>query len=159
MNKILISTCFLGKKVRYNGNPLLISDNIIDKWNSEKRIISVCPEVDAGMSIPRSPAEILKGDGNDVLSGNAFVYNKNGQDVTDYFINGAKIALSLCKQHDIKIALLKESSPSCGSTSIYDGSFKGNLIKGVGVTTALLKKNGIQVFSEFSISEAYAHIK
>ncbi|MCP3901276.1 MAG: DUF523 domain-containing protein [Desulfobacteraceae bacterium] len=159
MEKILISACLLGKKVRYNGNPLSINENIIDKWNYEKRIISVCPEVNAGMSIPRLPAEILKGDGNDVLSGNAFVYNKSGQDVTEYFINGANLALSLCKQHDIKIALLKESSPSCGSTSIYDGSFKGNLIKGVGVTTALLKKNGIQVFSEFSISEANAHIK
>ena len=154
MEKILISACLLGKRVRYDGNSLPISERILKQWQSDGRVISVCPEVDAGMSIPRAPAEISKGDGNDVLADDALVLDRNGKNVTEYFINGAELALSLCKKHDVKFALLAESSPSCGSKTIYDGRFVGNKKTGVGVTTALLQKNGIQVFSQFSISAA-----
>lgn len=154
MEKILISACLLGKRVRYDGNSLSLSEQILQQWRSDGRIVAVCPEVDAGMSIPRPPAEISKGDGNDVLVGGALVIDSNGKNVTEYFMNGAEVALSLCKTEGIKFALLAESSPSCGSNTIHDGRFTGNKKTGVGVTTALLQKNGIQVFSQFSVSAA-----
>lgn len=154
MEKILISACLLGEKVRYDGNAISISEKILDQWSVDGRIIPVCPEVDAGMTIPRAPAEISNGDGNDVLEDNALVFENEGNNVTGYFRIGADIALSLCKKHDVKIALLTENSPSCGSSLIYDGTFKGIKKAGIGVTTALLQENGIQVFNQFSILEA-----
>ena len=61
---------------------------------------------------------------------------------------GANEALKIANLYDCKEAILKEGSPSCGSNCIYDGTFTGKKIHGVGVTTALLKKNGIKVISE-----------
>jgi len=149
-----MSACLLGKRVRYDGNALTVSENIIDKWQAEGRIVSICPEVDAGMSIPRAPAEILAADGYDVLLGTAAVVDDTGIDVSDLFKKGAQMALELCKKHDIKVAILTDNSPSCGSSAIYDGSFTGQKIIGVGVTVALLRKNGIEVFSQHNIPDA-----
>ena len=153
-----MSACLLGKKVRYDGGSLSVHDQIVQRWVSEGRIVSVCPEVEAGMSIPRKPAEIFESDGNRVLDGEAEVYEKGGNAVTDDFIAGASIALDLCKKFSIEIAVLAESSPSCGSSFIYDGRFAGNRIPGVGVTAALLRRHGVQVFSQHEIADANAAI-
>ena len=154
VEKILVSACLLGKRVRYDGNTLTVLDQIIQDWQAEGRIVPVCPEVDGGMNTPRPPAEITHGGGYRVLDGTAKVIDVEGTDVTNYFEEGASIALSLCKKHGIKVAILSESSPSCGSTTIYDGTFTGEKIQGEGVTAALLKENGIQVFSQHSIEAA-----
>jgi len=157
--KILISACLLGKRVRYDGNTLTVSDKKLQNWIDKGWIASVCPEVDAGMEIPRVPAEILKGDGNEVLLGKTSVMTKSGEDVTDSFIKGASIALSLCLKHGIKVAVLSESSPSCGSSMIYNGKFSATKISGVGVTTALLLNNGIQVFNQFDLNKAFEEVE
>ena len=154
MEKVLISACLLGKKVRYDGNALPASDSILEQWIASGRVISICPEVDAGMSIPRAPAEIIKGDGCGVWAGTALVVEDSGMDVTKYFKKGAQMALELCKKHKIKVAVLTENSPSCEGSEIYNGSFTGKKIDGVGVTAALLKKNGIVVFSQHNIESA-----
>ena len=108
MEKILVSSCLLGRRVRYDAGALPVSDRILEQWKTDGRIVPVCPEVDAGMSIPRAPAEISGGSGRDVLEGSAFVLDKTGQDVTGYFMTGASLALALCDQYDIKIAILTE---------------------------------------------------
>ena len=149
-----MSACLLGRKVRYDGGSLSVHDQLIEKWLSEGRVVSVCPEVEAGMSIPRTPAEIFQGNGSMVLEGEADVVEKGGNVVTDDFIAGASIALELCKKFDIEIAVLADSSPSCGSSFIYDGSFSGNRISGTGVTAALLRRHGVQVFSQHEITDA-----
>lgn len=154
MKKILISACLLGERVRYDGNSLLKSSDIIQEWIDQGIVVSVCPEVSAGMSIPRAPAEISGGDGNDVISGEVAVIEENGVNVTDLFVAGANNALSLCIKNEIKIAVLAEFSPSCGSSSIYNGDFSGTKINGFGVTTALLVSNGISVFSQYQLEEA-----
>jgi len=158
MKKVLISACLLGEKVRYDGNSLSSSGEILKEWLTQGRVVSVCPEVGTGMSIPREPAEISGGDGNDVLAGEASVIERSGGSVTKNFINGAQLALSLCKENDIQIAILTESSPSCGSTSIYNGEFSGHKIQGAGVTAALLMKNGIKVYSQYQLPEANKHL-
>lgn len=157
--KLLISACLLGKRVRYDGKTLTVTDQKLQDWFNRGWLASVCPEVDAGMSIPRVPAEISKGDGFAVLLGNADVISKVGDDVTGLFIKGACIALDLCRKHNISVAVLSESSPSCGSTKIYDGQFSATKISGVGVTTALLKKNGIQVFNQFELAQAFEAVE
>lgn len=74
-----MSACLLGKKVRYDGRALPVADQIIEQWHSERRIVSVCPEVEAGMSIPRQPAEIFEGSGQSVINGEADVIERGSQ--------------------------------------------------------------------------------
>ncbi|CEP35126.1 Putative uncharacterized protein [Halomonas sp. R57-5] len=154
LRKVLMSACLLGKKVRYDGGALSVDDQIVEQWRSEGRIVSVCPEVEAGMSIPRPPAEIFQGSGKGVLNGEVDVIENDGGKVTNEFLAGASIALNLCRKFDTDIAVLAEFSPSCGSTAIYDGSFMGKKVPGMGVTAALLRENGIHVFSQYEIAEA-----
>jgi uncharacterized protein YbbK (DUF523 family) len=152
VDKILISACLLGRKVRYDGNALPVPVDIPEQWTAQGRVISVCPEFDAGMGIPRTPAEICGGDGYDVWAGTASVFCNNGSDVTAFFKKGAEIALKLCRKYNITIAVLAENSPSCGSSTIYDGSFTGRKIPGTGVTAALLEKNGVKVFNQQALA-------
>ncbi len=102
-----------------------------------------CPEVDGGLGVPRSPAEIQ---GEKVI-------NSIGKDVTKEFEKGAKIALDLVKKYNIKVAILKSNSPSCSNKIIYDGSFSKTLKDGKGITTKLLQSQGIKVFNELEINQ------
>ncbi|ATC94145.1 DUF523 domain-containing protein [Pseudoalteromonas tunicata] len=154
MEKVLVSACLLGKKVRYDGKALSTSERILEQWVAAGKVISVCPEVDAGMTIPRSPAEILNGDGLDVWEGTARVIDINGLDESAYFKAGAHIALALCKKYQIRVAVLTENSPSCGSSAIYDGTFTNTKLDGTGVTVALLQKHGIEVFNQHDLDAA-----
>lgn len=154
MKKVLVSACLLGNKVRYDGRSLLSSDGILEKWVEQGRVVSICPEVSSGMSIPRAPSEINNGDGYGVLAGNSSVFEANGNNVTDKFLLGANNTLAICKENNVEVAILAENSPSCGSSSIYRGDFSGAKIKGAGVTSALLISNGIKVFNQYQLEEA-----
>jgi len=143
---ILVSSCLAGLKVRYNGTDSL--DDRISKLIEENKAFTVCPELLGGFSTPRQPAEIIGGDGEDVLDGKAKVVEKGGKDVTKLYLTGAYETLDIAKKMNATLVVLKENSPSCGSSMIYNGDFKGNKIVGNGVTSALLKRNGIQVLSE-----------
>ena len=143
---ILVSACLAGFDVRYDG-----SHNMNEKIRelfAENKAIPICPEILGGLSIPREPAEIVGGVGEDVLDGQAKVITNTGKDVTDHFIKGAYETLKFAQKWDAKTVVLKEKSPSCGSSMIYNGEFNGSKIEGNGVTTALLKRKGIQVLSE-----------
>lgn len=153
MSKILVSACLLGERVRYDGVAKPVNALLHDLYQ-KGRIIAVCPEVDGGLPVPRLPAEIVHGDGMEVLKGQADILRTDGVSVKDAFLQGAYRALELVRKHDIKIAILKSKSPSCSSGMIYDGTFSGTLKEGAGVTTALLEKHGIKVFDEQSIEEA-----
>lgn len=118
-------------------------------------MISVCPELAGGLPVPRPAAEITHAAGGKaVWLQQAHVRNDDGTDVTPAFMAGANEALQLAQRFHIRIAILKEGSPSCGSSLIYDGSFSGSRIAGQGVTSALLRDAGIQVFSEDQLDEA-----
>lgn len=154
MEKVLISACLLGRRVRYDGDAKTLSSTILSQWQAEGRVVAVCPEVDAGLAIPRAPAEIIAGDGEDVLVGSGQVLDCHGENLTAAFLSGASLALQLCQRNDIKVAVLTEHSPSCGSTQIYDGSFSGAKRAGVGITAALLRQHGVCVFGQHQIAEA-----
>lgn len=143
---ILVSSCLAGNPVRYNGTACL--DNTIQKLIAEKKAIAVCPELLGGFNTPREPAEILGGDGYDVLTGKAKVIESSGNDVTQLYINGAVKTLGIAREMKVTHVVLKEYSPSCGSNEIYNGEFIGDKVAGVGVTTALLENSGIRVISE-----------
>jgi uncharacterized protein YbbK (DUF523 family) len=155
--KILISACLMGHAVRYDGQAKPLVHPALDRWREEGRLVTICPEMSAGMPVPRLPAEIEKGKaGADVLSGAARVLESQGGDVTDLFRQAAENALALARETGCSYALLIDGSPSCGSGFIYDGSFSGQRQPGAGVTAALLKANGIQVFSDRQIEELVA---
>ena len=160
MQKILVSACMMGQKVRYNASDVSTDDALIEQWRRQGRLIPFCPELAGGFPVPRPPAEIETGKGGEaVLDQGARVLENSGDDVTRYFRRGAELTLDAVKAHGIKLAILKEGSPSCGSAEIYDGTFSGKSIPGVGVTTALLKRNGIKVFSEQQTTEAADYLR
>ena len=139
MEKILISACLVGDKVKYNGG-----DNLSPKIEAllEKyELIPFCPEVEGGLSIPRHPCEQI----------DEKVVNDLGEDVTEEFQRGAELAFNICLYLKIKKAILKERSPSCGVHQIYDGTFSHKTIPGMGVTAAYLKRKGIAVYNEDEI--------
>ncbi len=139
--KILVSSCLLGNNVKYNGKNNL--NNLVLKLKEKYELIPICPEVMGNLSIPRSPSEIR---GNKVV-------NKDNIDLTNNFYLGANKALNIAKENNIKYAILKEKSPSCGINIIYDGSFSSKVIKGSGITTRLLRENNIICFSENEIDK------
>lgn len=157
MESVLVSACLLGEAVRYNGGNKWSDHEILQRWISEGRIVSVCPEVAGGLSIPRPPAEIADGmGGQNVLAGVARVFASTTQDVTTAFVQGAEVAYQLAQLYRIRVAVLKEGSPSCGSGYTYDGTFTATKVAHPGVTTAKLQQAGIHVFNEHQFAEADA---
>lgn len=143
---ILVSACLLGLPTTYNGMGHPIPELL--RLAAQGRVIPFCPEVAGGLPVPRPPAEILGGDGTDVLEGRARVLTIDRQDVTRMFVRGAEAALALVRRYGIRIAVMKARSPSCGSAGIYDGTHSGRLVPGEGVTVALLRRAGVTVISE-----------
>lgn len=152
--KILVSACLMGHAVRYDGQAKPLIHPAIERWREEGRLVTICPEMSAGMPVPRPPAEIAHGaGGGDVLEGRARVMEKTGGDVTAGFIKAAENALALARETGCNFALLIDGSPSCGSSFIYDGTFASVRHEGMGVTAALLRQNGIEVFSDRDIGK------
>lgn len=153
MQKILVSRCLLGHRVRYDGGASGPFD-LLEQWIAEGRVVPLCPEVAGGLPTPRAAAEIPGGQGGEVLDGVATVITTDGEDVSAQFLDGARQALALVQRHGIRVAVLKANSPSCGNLLTYDGTFNGVKVNGEGVTAALLKRHGVQVFSELQLPEA-----
>ena len=141
--KVLISACLLGDNVKYSGGNNLTPElvTLLEKYNV--KIVKICPECFAGLPIPRVPSEI-RGDK---------VFSKDGWDITEEFLSGAEKTYQIAKRKRVDFAILKERSPSCGSTHIYDGSFSGNIIPGQGITAKRLTEEKIKVFSEENLEE------
>ena len=157
MQKILVSRCLLGHRVRYDGGAHGPFDQL-QRWLDEGRVVALCPEVAGGLPTPRPPAEIRGGQGALVLDGQLPVLTVEGADVTAAFVSGAEQALALVREHGIRLALLKARSPSCGNRENYDGSFSGTRVVGEGVTAAALRRAGVEVFSEEELAEAAARL-
>lgn len=147
MIKILISHCLLGENCKWNGrnNARELLLNIQDKVE----FIPVCAEVFGGLPIPRFPSEIV----------NDKVINEVDLDVTKNYLEGAKKVLEIALKNDVKYAIFKERSPSCGVHQIYDGSFSRKIIDGKGMTTRLLEENGIKVYSDEEIQDLILKMK
>jgi uncharacterized protein YbbK (DUF523 family) len=159
MIKVLVSSCLLGERVRYHGGDALCESAILDRWHAEGRLVPVCPETTAGLPVPRPPAEIGGGDGHAVLEGQALVSDSTGLDVTASFVQGAQAMLELATRLGARLAVLKDGSPSCGSSYVFDGTFRGQRDRGQGVTAAMLSRAGIRVFNERELDEAARYVE
>ena len=140
MEKVLVSACLLGNNCKYNGGNNY-NEKIIE-FLKDKEVVLVCPEVMGGLTTPRLKSEIL------VSEKELKVINENNEDVTKYFVGGAKKAFKKVIDNGVKFAILKEKSPSCGVKKIYNGEFNKTIVDGSGVLTRLLKENNIKVLSE-----------
>lgn len=133
--KILVSACLLGVNCKYDGGNN--SSKEVDDFLKDYEIIPICPEVMGGLPTPRCGAEQV---GDRVVT-------REGKDVTEQFLKGANECLFLAQKYDVKKALLKLRSPSCGYGQVYDGTFTRTLINKNGVTAELLNNNGIEIIT------------
>ena len=147
--KILISACLLGERVRYDAKINKLKNKLIESWLTQGIVISICPEVAGGLSTPRAPAEIQT---------DLSVKTVAGKNVSQAFALGAQKTLSVALANNVKVAVLTEKSPSCGSSIRYDGSFSRQLIDGQGVTTQLLREHGIKVFNQFQLQQVQDYL-
>lgn len=136
--KLLVSACLLGIACKYSGGDNLDPALLQALRNAGHELVPVCPEIYGGLPTPRPPAERR---GKSVVT-------EAGADVTAQYRKGAEAALALYRLCGCQAALLKANSPSCGSGTIYDGSFSHVKISGDGVTAEFLKANGIPVYTE-----------
>ncbi|MFF1374739.1 DUF523 domain-containing protein [Streptomyces sp. NPDC058308] len=143
MDSVLVSACLRGVPCRYDGRDKASPE--LEEAVAGRTVVSFCPEAAGGLPTPRRPAELVGGDGHDVLDGTARVVEDTGRDVTAQFVAGARRALTAARHGGCTEALLMPRSPSCGRGAVYDGSFGGELVAGDGVTAALLERHGITV--------------
>jgi len=145
MRPILVSACLLGLLTRYDGADKR-NEKVLEHLR-EKRLIPVpvCPEQLAGLPTPRLKTCFAIGSGSDVLDGSGSVINIEGAVMSALFLKGAAETLKCARIAGCREALLKERSPSCGVHRIYRGE---DIVDGQGVAAALLRRNGLAVFSE-----------
>ena len=132
----VVSACLAGCKCRYDGK-----DNLCPKVKQlveEGRAVTVCPEVMGGLPTPRIPSE----------RNNGKIVNSIGEDNTKYFESGVEKSIEIVKEHNIKKAILKAKSPSCGNKYIYDGTFSKTLVEGKGLLAEKLSEIGVEIYDE-----------
>ena len=137
--KVIVSACLLGEKCKYNGESN--ENERVKAFLRGKDVIPVCPEVLAGLGIPRVPIEIVNG----------CVIDKNGRSVDGAIREAVREILSSVDPDEIECAILKSRSPTCGVKEVYDGSFSGKLVAGMGVLAEALAKSGIRVIDSEDI--------
>lgn len=134
---ILVSACLCGVNCKYNRKNNL-NEECLELLKKGEALL-VCPEQLGGLQTPRNPSEIR------IIDGETKVFMNDGTDVTENYKRGAEEVLNLAKKLNIKKAILKRKSPSCGCGEIYDGTFTNTLTNGNGITASLLLENGIEV--------------
>jgi uncharacterized protein YbbK (DUF523 family) len=141
---VIVSACLVGIGCRHDGRAALSEEAL--KALEGRHIVPICPEQLGGLPTPRPASEIERDDGKGVIEGASRVLSRDGGDVTDAFLKGAEMALKIARMTGATGACLKEASPSCGVESI---SRAGERTPGMGVTTALLKKEGLTSLKGF----------
>lgn len=141
--KLLISACLLGTPCRYDGRSVAKVD--VARLEEKYELIPICPEVDGGLPTPRTPSERI---GDRVMM-------RDGTDVTENYMRGAKIAYDSYVREGCTKALMKERSPSCGVGKIYDGTFSGTLTERDGVAAEYLISRGVHVFGESEFEKIF----
>ena len=140
MTKVLVSGCLLGENCKYNGgnnyNPRVV------EFLKDKEVISICPEIMAGMGCPRNPIEIVDG----VLT------DCHGKNVDALIRKSVMEIMERIRDEEIQCAVLQSRSPTCGVNQVYDGTFSGKLIPGSGIFAKSLMDAGYLVIDGEDIS-------
>ena len=131
--KVAVSACLLGRNCKYNGGNNY-SQKVVD-FLKDKEYVEVCPETAAGLGIPRTPIEIVGGE----------VKDRNGNSVDRQLRAAVAKLVAQLKEQQVACAVLKSRSPTCGVKQVYDGTFSGTLVSGMGVLAQALQDAGIRV--------------
>ncbi len=144
MARVLVSACMVGRPCRFDGRDRKV-DTLLEALGREGvEVVSFCPEEAGGLGTPRPAAHLEGGDGHAVLDGRARVVTDAGADVTAAFLLGARLAVERAKETGCAVAYLKERSPSCGCGEVHAA---GGVVRGAGVTSAMLRRAGIATVS------------
>ncbi len=142
--KIMVSACLLGKRCKYSGGDN--RNEAVISFLKDKEYVAVCPEVAAGMPVPRPPVEIRKGR----------VISIEGKDLDEIYREGVRKTLK--EAGPVDMAILKGGSPTCGVHQIYDGTFSGTKIRGMGILASALAAKGIPLYDEKDIEKRNGEI-
>ena len=126
--KILVSACLLGRNCKYNGGNNF--DEKVAEFVRGREVIPVCPEEILGM--PRIPMEIVEG----------VLINRAGESVDAVVRGQVEKILEQLRNEEIECCVLKSRSPTCGVHQVYDGTFSGRLVDGMGVLARALRDAG-----------------
>lgn len=137
--KVLVSACLLGENCKYNGGNN--QNSAVEAFVQGKEVLSICPEMLAGLGCPRAPMEIVNG----VLT------DQKGQSLTAPLAQAVSLVLDQLREEKIDCAVLQSRSPTCGVNQIYDGSFSGKLIPGMGIFAQALWNAGYHVIDAADI--------
>lgn len=138
--EVLVSACLLGTPCRFDGRskPCDLAIALRERF----RVVPICPELAAGLPIPRTPSE------RDMAAGSGRVVSSEGEDRTEAFAAGVRATVHVAQRHRAQVAVLKAKSPACGVGQVYDGTFSGTLVPGDGVATEALRDLGIRCVTE-----------
>jgi len=142
---VLVSACLLGLCSRYNLELKSHPQTLKLFQRQDLTPIPVCPEQLGGLPTPRPASRLEGGDGRGVLEGTARVLDAQGRIVTEAFLKGARETLKIARLTGSSEAIMKERSPSCAVTTVQIGD---RMQPGRGVTTALLERSGLSIYSE-----------
>ena len=131
--KVLVSACLMGENCKYNGGNNY--DPAVAAFVKDRQVIPVCPEVLAGLGVPRTPIEIVNGQLKD----------RYGNSVAEPMAEAVEKILRQLEGEEIECVILKSRSPTCGVEQVYDGTFSGRLVDGMGVLAEALQKAGYKV--------------
>ena len=144
MKKIIVSACLLGRNCKYSGGNN--RNEAVLSYVTGREVIPVCPEVAAGMPVPRPPVELREGR----------VISCEGKDLDAVYRAGVARTLEMLAGEEIECAILKAKSPTCGVHEIYDGTFSGKKIKGQGLLAKALRRAGVRVIDEEDVESGVA---
>ena len=131
--KVLVSACLLGENCKYSGGNNY--SPAVAEFVRGKEVLTICPELMAGMGCPRTPIEIVDG----------VLMERDGKNVDTAMRKAVARVLEQIRQEEIQCAILQSRSPTCGVNQVYDGSFSGKLIPGTGIFAQALKEAGYRV--------------
>lgn len=112
-----VSGCLLGENVRYDGGHA--RDRYVSGTLAEWfELVSVCPEVEVGMTIPRPTIRLDDSSGEPRL-----IAPSTGEDFTDAMSEYSKRRVDELRALDLDGFVLKRGSPSCGleRVKVYRG--------------------------------------
>lgn len=131
--KVIVSACLLGRNCKYNGGNNF-NERVV-AFLEGKEIIEVCPEELAGLGTPRIPIEIADG----------VIIRQDGKSVDRELREAISSILASLEGEEIECAILKSRSPTCGVKQVYDGTFTGKLVDGMGALAQALREAGYTV--------------
>jgi uncharacterized protein YbgA (DUF1722 family)/uncharacterized protein YbbK (DUF523 family) len=133
--KIVVSRCLGFDNCRYNGQS--VPSEIVELLKNYVEFVTVCPEVEIGLGVPRDPVRAAESEGKKVLFQPASQKDFT-QEITSWNSEFLK------KYEDIDGFILKNRSPSCGigDVKVYKGlSNSAGAYKGSGLFGGFVLEN------------------